>query len=470
MKHLIVFLSLLLLLSYSFLFCGEVKAENIEEIREVCLEAGRNINFPEDPSAVGVCNYVSREYPQGYPVNVMPYFQCSAWILTRYELCGQFPVEPCTSPEVYDLQNAQCIIEACKEGDKKIFKQCSNFSPPNQEPTPEDIALPPDQKDKYDERGCHYESGDTPVKHKYHFEQDGNFGTRTCVSEEYTSSGQQGSENTTPDPQLEDGDDDGEDPEETTETSEPSTTENEDGSTTETQTTTNDVTTPGTVTNNDNSISNTNSTHHNETTTTSTTTYTDGSSTTTITTNYTVTDYGDTIINKITNTGVTNQTITNSTSNTTTNNYNSDGELTDSTTTGDGGEGGDCDPNFQNCGPDEGPFQGGDNGEGEGDGEGTFGGNGGEGLYEPTELTYGDVLQGFVDGVQNTDIVSKGKDFFSVDTSGGSCMNFNVAIPYINFEFGFNQLCEPPMTDIWPLVKTILLAIAGFVAFKWAWL
>jgi len=366
-----------------------------------------------------------------------------------------------------DPITGECPVPDCIRGDTKRFQQCNDYVPPDFSGSESDFALPPHKKDLYDEKGCHYSSGDTPVDHKYTHQTNGNGYVRTCVSEEYTASGAKAGEDTPADePEQEEEE---EKPSTETEQGEKVTQENPDGTTSETETELEQTKLPGTTVTTDNSVIRYGDKNYNKTTTTTTTTNVDGSTTTVVETTYNLVEYGDVIYYIDSNTGHYGPSTTTSSTTTTTTTHDSDGNETSTNTTGDDGNG-TCNPAVENCGPDEGPFQGGKDGEGEGDGEGTFGGNGGEGLYEPSDLTYEGVLQGFVDGVQNTDVISKGKDFFTVDTSGGTCPNFNATIPYINFELNFNQLCEPPMTDIWPLVKIILLATAGFVAFNWAWL
>ncbi len=89
--------------------------------------------------------------------------------------------------------------------------------------------------------------------------------------------------------------------------------------------------------------------------------------------------------------------------------------------------------------------------------------------YQPGDLTYSQVFSDFSDRVSNAAVISTARNFFTVSVSG-SCPTWTLpavmGMPAIPIE----AQCSPAMEQIWPLVRAVLLLVAGYVAFRWAFL
>jgi len=133
--------------------------------------------------------------------------------------------------------------------------------------------------------------------------------------------------------------------------------------------------------------------------------------------------------------------------------------------------------------PDDGGSDGGD-GDG-GTDPGTGGGTGGSGgsdgdggddstctgeecaqdWYQPGERTMETVMQGFTDRVQSSAVVQATDRFFTMNV-GGSCPVWSVNAWV--FTIVIDQHCSNNIP--WAAIRAVLLACAGFVAFRWAFL
>jgi hypothetical protein len=115
-------------------------------------------------------------------------------------------------------------------------------------------------------------------------------------------------------------------------------------------------------------------------------------------------------------------------------------------TTGDGDGEGECDPILEDCG--NAPFQGTDK----------------DGLYEKTDKTYQSVLTEFKNRVSDSSIGSAMTGFFDFNVSG-SCPTWQVDTGYVGV-INIDAQCSQAMNSIWPLISAILLAVAGFFAWR----
>lgn len=139
-------------------------------------------------------------------------------------------------------------------------------------------------------------------------------------------------------------------------------------------------------------------------------------------------------------------------------------------TGGTGGGTGGTDPGTGDGGTD--PGTGGGTG-------GTGGGTGGDGgddstctgeecaqdWYQPGERTMETVMQGFTDRVQSSAVVQATDRFFTMNV-GGSCPVWSVNAWV--FTIVIDQHCSNNIP--WAAIRAVLLACAGFVAFRWAFL
>lgn len=92
----------------------------------------------------------------------------------------------------------------------------------------------------------------------------------------------------------------------------------------------------------------------------------------------------------------------------------------------------------------------------------------GEGLvgqdwYETGEDTYASVLQGFVDRVRASPMGQASANYLSVN-SGGSCPRWSVSVWVFDIEL--DQFCSGDIP--WSAIKAVILAAAGFLAFRMA--
>jgi hypothetical protein len=138
-------------------------------------------------------------------------------------------------------------------------------------------------------------------------------------------------------------------------------------------------------------------------------------------------------------------------------------------TGGTGGDTGGTDPGTGDGGTDPGT----------GGGTGGTGGTGGDGgddstctgeecaqdWYQPGERTMETVMQGFTDRVQSSAVVQATDRFFTMNV-GGSCPVWSVNAWV--FTIVIDQHCSNNIP--WAAIRAVLLACAGFVAFRWAFL
>lgn len=92
-------------------------------------------------------------------------------------------------------------------------------------------------------------------------------------------------------------------------------------------------------------------------------------------------------------------------------------------------------------------------------------GVGAQDWHEKSEDTYGSVMSAFSDRVKGAPVMTAGDQFFAFNPSG-ACPRWDVQVWV--FDVVLDQHCS---TDIpWDAIKAIILACAGFVAFRWAFL
>jgi hypothetical protein len=138
-------------------------------------------------------------------------------------------------------------------------------------------------------------------------------------------------------------------------------------------------------------------------------------------------------------------------------------------TGGTGGGTGGTDPGTGDGGTDPGTG-GGTGGSGGSDGDGgddstCTGEECAQDWYQPGERTMETVMQGFTDRVQSSAVVQATDRFFTMNV-GGSCPVWSVNAWV--FTIVIDQHCSNNIP--WAAIRAVLLACAGFVAFRWAFL
>lgn len=89
-------------------------------------------------------------------------------------------------------------------------------------------------------------------------------------------------------------------------------------------------------------------------------------------------------------------------------------------------------------------------------------------LYEPNDYdqkNYGTVLIAAVDEMKASPIFEAVDNFFTISLSG-SCPTYSTSVPYLNTTITIDQFCSTTMQSIWPVVKSIILLIFSFLAFR----
>lgn len=155
------------------------------------------------------------------------------------------------------------------------------------------------------------------------------------------------------------------------------------------------------------------------------------------------------------NTGATAQTVSSTstggqsgTAGTTTSKSNSGGTDANGDGNGDGDGDGDCDPTLNFCG---GPAT--------------------EGIYTKKEKTFSSVLDQFQNTVKGSSIGSATTQFFNVNTPSGGCPGWVVTVPYINYTIsGAEVFCNGSLLSVLHGAGAVMLALATYIAFTWAFL
>lgn len=89
--------------------------------------------------------------------------------------------------------------------------------------------------------------------------------------------------------------------------------------------------------------------------------------------------------------------------------------------------------------------------------------------YQSGDLTYSQVFTDFSNRVSNAAVISTARNFFNVSVSG-SCPTWTLPAVMGMPAIPIDAQCSPAMAQIWPLVRAVLLLVAGYVAFRWAFL
>ncbi|MBE0471331.1 MAG: hypothetical protein IBX55_17695 [Methyloprofundus sp.] len=87
--------------------------------------------------------------------------------------------------------------------------------------------------------------------------------------------------------------------------------------------------------------------------------------------------------------------------------------------------------------------------------------------YTPTTSTYQSVISDFSSSVSNSALISSATAFFDVSV-GGSCPVWSVNV--MGMDIVIDQQCSSVMASIFPIISAVLMALSGFVAFRWAFL
>ncbi len=90
-------------------------------------------------------------------------------------------------------------------------------------------------------------------------------------------------------------------------------------------------------------------------------------------------------------------------------------------------------------------------------------------LYTPTTLTFDSVLANFRSRVESTAVYTAVSNFFATDVQG-QCPSWEIPAVMDMPAIPITAQCSTTMENIWPFVSAIIIATAGFVAFRWAFL
>lgn len=120
---------------------------------------------------------------------------------------------------------------------------------------------------------------------------------------------------------------------------------------------------------------------------------------------------------------------------------------------GSGSGGGDC--TGTDCGDEEEPS--------------LFNGSGPDGLYEPTTKTYASVISAFQSRLQSAAFYQSVAEFFTVSIAG-SCPVWVIPGVMGMPSIPVDMQCSSTMESIWPYISAIMIATAGFIGFRWAFL
>lgn len=117
-------------------------------------------------------------------------------------------------------------------------------------------------------------------------------------------------------------------------------------------------------------------------------------------------------------------------------------------TGGTGGTGG-CDPTVSNC-TGTGPI--------------------GTDLYTPTTKTYDSVLSEFRARVSAAPAISAATTFFTLTLPNLPCPVWTLPATGLTPSIAIDMQCSSAMESVWPIVSAVMIATAGFIAFRWAFL
>lgn len=116
------------------------------------------------------------------------------------------------------------------------------------------------------------------------------------------------------------------------------------------------------------------------------------------------------------------------------------------------------------------------NGDGEGDGNcdptlNFCGGPDTKGLYEKKEKTLGAVLSTFQGEVKGSPVGQASTQFFNVSAPSGGCPSWVVTVPYLNITLsGAEYFCNGTILAALQAAGAVMLALASYIAFTWAFL
>ena len=125
--------------------------------------------------------------------------------------------------------------------------------------------------------------------------------------------------------------------------------------------------------------------------------------------------------------------------------------------------------------PGVGGTGGGSNPPGDGDGDGDQDNEdytyqsppGKDDLYQKSDKTFQTVLDGFVTSAQQAPMFHAVSGFFDVNLSG-TCPVWTIPETPFTPALIIDHQCSQTMNQLWPFVAAILLAVAGWFAFRWA--
>lgn len=94
-----------------------------------------------------------------------------------------------------------------------------------------------------------------------------------------------------------------------------------------------------------------------------------------------------------------------------------------------------------------------------------------DGLYQKKEKTMDSVLSTFSSTVKGSSLGSAASGFFNVSSPSGSCPNWSLTVPFLNVQLdGASFFCSGSILAAMDGAGAVLLALATYIAFTWAFL
>lgn len=94
-----------------------------------------------------------------------------------------------------------------------------------------------------------------------------------------------------------------------------------------------------------------------------------------------------------------------------------------------------------------------------------------DGLYQKKEKTMDSVFSTFSSTVKGSSLGSAASGFFNVSSPSGSCPNWSLTVPFLNVQLdGASFFCSGSILAAMDGAGAVLLALATYIAFTWAFL
>lgn len=91
-------------------------------------------------------------------------------------------------------------------------------------------------------------------------------------------------------------------------------------------------------------------------------------------------------------------------------------------------------------------------------------------FYQPNARTYQQVLQEFQQRMQSAPFVAAAANFFTLTLGNPTCPVWTLPETGLTPAIPIDMQCSSAMETVWPIVSGVLIATAGFIGFRWAFL